>query len=454
VKRSMVFVALAAIALSTLGGSASGAAPPLVGTLTLSSASGTPGVPVLLRGRVPGYPQAKVWLQRRDNGSFVDIDRTRTNDRGGYAFTTSVPDGRSSPTYRVRSAAGVTKARSVVTGVTTRLTKDPDPTHDFDQAVSSYGSAISGDGRWIAYVSQGGIYLRDRVAGITHPITDPDVGAASPSLSTDGRYVAYAVGSGTPVLTGDIAVYDRKLGTTTQVTSDGLGNVAPSVSGDGSRIVYLRYGQKRPYDVLLWERGRAGSTPLTHGRASSGAPDISADGNWVVFSSAAPDLVRDDRNPGADVFIWSARTSRIQKLTHGISESAAPTISADGRFVAFQWTGRLVKGKTGSYGAYLRDRKTGSTRLVSLVKRRVSVAEVSDNGHHVAYWLGAGAAPLSRVLLWDRDTGNTTMLGVGDEVEGVPAFSGVSADGRQVVFQAHDFDPIYPSDVYLWDRLN
>ena len=89
-KRSMVFVALAAIALSTLGGSASGAAPPLVGTLTLSSASGTPGVPVLLRGRVPGYPQAKVWLQRRDNGSFVDIDRT--NDRGGYAFTTSVPD--------------------------------------------------------------------------------------------------------------------------------------------------------------------------------------------------------------------------------------------------------------------------------------------------------------------------------------------------------------------------
>ena len=47
---------------------------------------------------------------------------------------------------------------------------------------------------------------------------------------------------------------------------------------------------------------------MTHGRASSGAPDISADGNWVVFASAAPDLVPDDRNPGSDAFIWSRRT--------------------------------------------------------------------------------------------------------------------------------------------------
>ena len=453
-KRWMVFVALVAVALSTLGASASGAAPPpLVGTLVLSSESGTPGATALLRGHVPGHAQAKVWLQRREDGTFVDVDRSRTNDQGRFAFTTSVPDDRSSATYRVRSAGGVTQARTVVTGLTTRLTMDPDPTHYYEEAISSGDGAISGDGRWIAYVSQGGLYLLDRLSGVAKPVTDLGVGATSPSLSSDGRYVAYVVGSGLPTVARDIAVYDRRLGTTEQVTSDGLGNVAPSISGDGRRIAYLRYGQKRPFDVLLWERGRVGSTPLTHGRASSGVPDISADGNWVVFASAAPDLVPDDRNPGRDVFIWSARTGRTQRLTHGISESATPTISSDGRFVAFQWTGRLVEGKTGSFGAYLRDRRTGSTRLVSLVKRRVSIAEVSDNGHHVAYRLGAGAAPLSRVLIWDRNTGNTTMLGAGDEVEGA-ALSGVSADGRHVVFQAGDFDPIYPTDVYLWDRLN
>ena len=454
-KRWMVFTSLVAVALSTLGASVSGAAPPsLVGTLVLSSESGTPGATVLLRGHIPGHARAKVWLQRREDGTFVDVDRARTNNQGRYAFTTAVPDDRSSATYRVRSAGGVTKARTVVTGVITRLTEDPNP--DFEHAISSGNGAISGDGRWIAYASQGGLYLLDRFSGVATPITELGANAFFPSLSTDGRYIAYVVGFGAltmHVRTGDIAVYDRMSGTTEYVTSDGLGNVAPSISGDGKRIAYLRYGQKRPYDVLLWERGRAGSRPLTHGRASSGAPDISADGKWVVFASAAPDLVPDDRNPGTDVFIWSARTGRTQRLTHGISESAAPTVSSDGRFVAFQWTGPLVAGKTGSYGAYLRDRRTGSTRLVSLAKRRVSVAEVSDNGHHVAYWLGAGAAPLSRVLIWDRNTGGTTMLD-GAEVEGAPAFNGVSADGRQVVFQARDFDPLYPTDVYLWSRLN
>ena len=453
-KRWVVFVALVAVALTTLGASASGSAPPLVGTLTLSSASGTPGAPVLLGGSVPGHPRAKVWLQRRDDGSFVDIDRARTNDQGRYAFSTSVPEDRSSATFRVRSAGGATKARTVVTGVTTRLTMDPDPTKYPEDQIGAGDSAISGDGHWIAYVSQGGLYLLDRLSGIAEPVTDLGVGAAAPSLSSDGRCIAYVVGFGflnMHVQTGDIVVYDRTLGTTTHVTTDGLGNVAPSISGDGRRIAYLRYGQKRPYDVLLWERGRGGSTPLTHGRASSSAPDISADGNWVVFASAAPDLVPDDRNPGSDVFVWSRRSGLIHRLTHGISESAAPTVSSDGRFVAFQWTGRLVVGKTGRYGAYLRDRRTGSTRLVSLAPKRVTTPEVSDNGQHVVYRLGAGAAPLSRVLIWDRTTGSTTMLGAGVPPPSLPR---ASADGRHVVFQARDFDPIYPTDVYLWDRLN
>jgi Tol biopolymer transport system component len=454
VTRWMVVLGLVALALSTPGAPASSSAPPLVGTLVLSSASGSPGATVLLRGRIPGQPYVKVWLQRRDDGSFVAFDRTRTNGQGRFAFSTFVPDDRSSATYRVRTALGVTRARTVVTGVTTRLTMDPDPTHQYEDAVSSYSSAISGNGRWIAYVSQGGMFLLDRLSGVARPITPPGVDAYAPSLSTDGRFVAYIVGYGPTGhgLAGDIVVFDRRSGTPTHVTSDGLGNVAPSISGDGGRVAYLRYGQKRPFDVYLWERGRQRTSRLTHGRASSGAPDISADGNWVVFSSAAPDLVPDDRNPGSDVFIWSARTGLIRRLTHGISESAAPTVSSDGRSVAFLWTGRLAVGRTGSYGAYLLDRKTGSTQLVSLAARRVTTAEVSDNGHHVVYRLGAGAAPLSRVLIWDHNTGTTTMLG--SEVPGAPNLPSASADGRHVVFQASDFDPIYPTDVYLWDRLN
>jgi Tol biopolymer transport system component len=232
--------------------------------------------------------------------------------------------------------------------------------------------------------------------------------------------------------------------------------VAPSISGDGRRIAYNRYGRQRPYDVYLWERGRAESRRVTHGNASSTWPDISADGKWLVFTSSASDLVPDDRNPNKDVFIWDTRSHPrdVQRLTHGISRSTYATVSSDGRIVALVSTGPPVKGNVSNphFGVYLRDRTTGTTRRITLASAEVMTAEISDNGNHVVYRLRRSSpSPIPGSLqIWDRNTGTTTMLPASPP----PQDPRVSAEGRQVVYQGADPDPIYPTDVYLWNRLD
>jgi len=140
---------------------------------------------------------------------------------------------------------------------------------------------------------------------------DGDAISAFPKLSGDGRFVVFvstaadlvlADGNGTNV--ADVFVRDRLLNTTRRV----------SVSSQGSEA-----------------------------SLGGGAPDISRDGRWVVFQSSSPDLVLSDTNNALDVFLRDTvqnTTIRISLATYGVEtspffSSASPTISTDGRFVAF-----------------------------------------------------------------------------------------------------------------------
>jgi Tol biopolymer transport system component len=69
---------------------------------------------------------------------------------------------------------------------------------------------------------------------------------------------------------------------------------------------------------------------------------ISRDGAYVAFSSTATNLVSGDRNRSSDVFLYEVRTGSITLVSRSVSGRPAngtsrnPSISADGRFVAFQ----------------------------------------------------------------------------------------------------------------------
>jgi Tol biopolymer transport system component len=156
--------------------------------------------------------------------------------------------------------------------------------------------------------------VRDRQLGITRriSISSSEVqatdGGASPTISADGRYVAFASLSGDLVANdtnaaGDVFVRDRQLGTTRRVSIS-------SAEGQGNSYSY---------------------SPAS----------ISADGRYVAFYSSASDLVANDTNGAIDVFVRDRQQGTTRRVSVGGSERQAnrgsflPSISADGRDVAF-----------------------------------------------------------------------------------------------------------------------
>jgi len=110
------------------------------------------------------------------------------------------------------------------------------------------------------------------------------------------------------------------------------------------------------------------------GNGLSFSPAISADGRFVVFGSNASNLVDGDTNNSADIFVHDRQTGITERLSvdsfgnQGNAGSSHPSISADGRFVAFQsGASNLVDGDTNNRAdVFVHDRQTGTTKRVSV----------------------------------------------------------------------------------------
>jgi Tol biopolymer transport system component len=189
---------------------------------------------------------------------------------------------------------------------------------------------------------------------------------------------------------------------------------------------------------------------------------ISADGNFVAFQSAAPDLVSGDTNGLTDVFVHDLRTGATDRISvdsagnQGNGPSYAPSISSDGRYVAFlSDASNLVSGDTnGATDCFLHDRLTGITELVSLTTSGSESngpsqsCSVSADGGRVAFCsvatnLVPGDANLAAdVFVRDRVAWTTTRVSVttgGGEANGpscLNSASAISADGNDVVFES------------------
>src|SRR5437762_5568898 len=178
-----------------------------------------------------------------------------------------------------------------------------------------------------------------------------------PALSADGRFVAFQSWA-TNLVPGDtngfadVFVHDRQTDTTERV----------SVASDG-----------------------------TQGNGGSGAEAISADRRFVDFSSYYTNLVPGDTNGRSwtDVFVHDRPTRTTERVsvasdgTQGNNWSEYPSISADGRFVAFSsYATNLVPGDTnGQQDVFVRDRQTGTTERVAAGR----VSAHSADGRFVAF---------------------------------------------------------------------
>ena len=274
-------------------------------------------------------------------------------------------------------------------------------------------SGISADGQWVAFNSaatnlvdgdthaQRDIFLRDLRAPATTSISmgRPEGDSTCPRVSGDGRFVSFTSGAAlVPEDQGgsDIYLVDRSvtpaLTTLVSKASDGTSAAGSSfdstITGDGRWIAYLSgssdivAGDSNPGpDLFVYDRD-SGQTELVSkahdGRQGKstfnnvGRPAISADGRWVTFRTDAS-LVDQDTNTVPDVYVWDRDTRQVDLVSGALDGGASngvagnPTISADGRWIAFgSAASNLVRGDTnGKRDAFLADRLLLRTRLVS-----------------------------------------------------------------------------------------
>src|SRR6266851_4170348 len=195
---------------------------------------------------------------------------------------------------------------------------------------------------------------------------EADGASFTPAISADGRYVAFASAASTLVSgdtngTEDVFVYDRVAHTTERVSLSSAGeqgngdSYGPAISADGRYVAFtssasnLTAGDDNS-DLDIFVRDRVAHTTVlasvgphgTMGDGPSVAPSISAEGRLVAFESDADTLVPNDTNGTGDVFVHDIVTGLTRRLSVGgngeetESPSFGPAISADGSSVAFE----------------------------------------------------------------------------------------------------------------------
>jgi Bacterial Ig-like domain/WD40-like Beta Propeller Repeat len=248
-------------------------------------------------------------------------------------------------------------------------------------------------------------------------------------------------------------------------------------------------------DVTLVSRDDSGA----QGNGASNRPDISSDGRFVAFASSATNLVANDTNDVSDVFVRDLRPAPGQETTiervsvgsaggqEGNGVSLGPTISADGRYVAFvSGASNLVANDTnGKWDVFVHDRQTGANTRVNVSDSGSEANEtspsfpaptISDSGRYVAFLssasnLVANDTISQDVFVHDRDKdGNGVMDEAGQiKTERVSQSSvgwsgngsawgySMSTDGRYVAFYDGSSDLVAGdtdrADIFVRDRI-
>ncbi len=341
------------------------------------------------------------------------------------------------------------------------------------------GISISADGRYVAFMSDGlvggdtnnngDIYVHDRLTRQTSLVSVNSQGiqgngfSDNPAISADGRFVAFASDS-TNLVAGDtngrqdIFVHDRQTGQTWRA----------SVSSNGAQ-------GNNDSGVLMLSA-------------------FSATGRYVAFQSMASNLVDNDRNGSSDTFVHdnlTGQTTRASVSSTGMDGDTGAwelAISTDGRYVAFcSFDSHMVPGDTNNYpDIFVHDQVTGETTRISVSSSRTQGNEesrepsISMDGRYVAF--ASDASNLvsgdtnheSDIFMHDRLTGQTERVSLssnGAQSNGDSYWPAISPDGRYIAFISYasnlvdgdtnnycdvDNDGVYDdscSDAFLRDRL-
>jgi Tol biopolymer transport system component len=358
------------------------------------------------------------------------------------------------------------------------------------------------------------------------------------SITPDGRFVAFATAATNLDVNDnnyywDAYVYDAQLNTLTRASLANNGasglwdSLSPSISHDGRFVAFessagnlvsgdnIVCGNRNCSDIFIRDLLNqqtlrvSMSTSGSAGNGHSHNPSISGDGRFVAFESYATNLVADDTNDYCDydfdglfndncldIFLHDrdadtdgifdepgARTTLRASVgpsgTQANGESRSPALSADGRTLAFNSDGHtLVANDLNNVpDVFAYDRQSQTTELVSLNSAEVPAnsysfeAAISGDGRYVGFSSYAGNLVTGDtntemdIFVRDRLAGTTERVGVdsnGNQSDWPSGFGSrpvsLSTDGRFVAFDSYapnlvPGDLNSTTDVFMRDRL-
>ncbi|MEW6996885.1 thrombospondin type 3 repeat-containing protein [Colwelliaceae bacterium BS250] len=372
---------------------------------------------------------------------------------------------------------------------------------NFDSGFFFQGNAVSSDGRYVAFHSEANnldaadtddrrdIYVYDRQSDTVELVSKNTAGVKGngksiyPTMSDDGRFVAFHSEStnldvaDTDTLP-DIYVYDRQSDTVELVSKSTAGvkgngwSSYPSLSGDGRYVAFRSHstnldaadtdtaGHIYLYDrqdevIELVSKNKAG----VKGNRGSTTSFISGDGRYVTFSSSSTNLDAADTDTREDIYVYDRQDDVLElvsKSTAGVKgnyDSRKPSISADGRYVAFysMATNFDAADTVIGHDIYVYDRQDDVLELVS--KNTAGVVgngpslyhSISGDGRYVAFSSSANnldatdTDDVRDIYVYDRQDDVLELVskntaGVkGNDISYYPA---ISDDGSVVVFSS------------------
>jgi Tol biopolymer transport system component len=313
---------------------------------------------------------------------------------------------------------------------------------------------------------------------------EPAGGASNPSISADGNRVAFSADARN-LAEGDVNLertdaFVRDLPSAVTLLADATprGTSAErggrfgrtpgrALSGDGRYAVFSSNssdvaGRVSHYTIFRRDLARRSTqVACRRGNDDSENPAISAGGHHVAFESRATNLAGRDANAQTDVYWCDMFTGEVRRVSDPIADSVNgagtsldPSISADGRYVAFTSdAGGLVPGDGQRAGVYWRDVQTGETRLVDVPAGALTSngsgmnPRISPDGRYVVFDsdatdLPGGELNGATVDVFRKDVidGTVTLVSHGADGSGANGDStadSISGDGQAVGFSSN-----------------
>ncbi|CAK0778928.1 hypothetical protein CCP2SC5_860003 [Azospirillaceae bacterium] len=324
------------------------------------------------------------------------------------------------------------------TGTVTRISAASNGAEGNNQ---SFSPSVSADGRYVVFESDASnlvagdtngrrdVFLKDRQTGTITRVSTASNGAqgndysSSASISSNGRYITFRSRAGNLVAGDanereDVFIKDINTGATTRVSAfvDGVeGNddsSSSSVSSDGRYIAFessasnlVSNDTNNKSDIFVKDRQTETITRVSvtssggQGNGLCSSPKISEDGRYVVFQSESQNLVAGDTNGVPDIFVKDMKTGTITRVStasngaEGNGYSSQPSISSDGRYIAFfSKASNLASGDTNaSLDVFVKDMQTGTITRVSMSDNGVqgnyssSYLSISSDGSYISF---------------------------------------------------------------------